>query len=230
MDDEDRETVTDDADLFACEDPRWREILATAQAMRVPTGTVLMKSGESCPGFMLLSAGSVRVFQYADDGRELTLYRLGPGDICVMSLHALVARRPFEAIATAESEVEARVLSPGQFATALAECAAFREHVLLHMTNRYCDMLHLVQQSTFTHLDMRLACLLADRLREGAREIHATHQDLARELGTTREVISRILKGMERAGLLRLARGRIEILDGTRLRAWPAGEGRAPAT
>ena len=203
---------------FHSNDSNWQTIVATARNMSVPPDTVLMKSGEQCPGFMLITNGSVRVFQYAEDGREMTLYRLAPGDVCVMSLHALITNRPFEAIACTETELQALVLSPAQFATALEQCTVFRDHILLHMSNRYCDMLSLVQASAFQHLDMRLACLLATRAGGNGTAIHTTHQELARELGTTREVISRILKEMERAGTIRLARGRIDIVDGERLR------------
>lgn len=206
------------SELFELNDSRWREIVAAARNMHMPAGTVLMESGEQCPGFMLLTKGCVRVFQYAEDGRELTLYRLEPGDVCVMSLHALIAQSPFEAVASAESDIHALVLSPAQFAAALEQCAAFRNHVLLHMTNRYCDMLSLVQESAFKHLDLRLACLLVNRAEQGGHTLHTTHQELARELGTTREVISRLLKEMERAGCLQLARGRIDIGDIAALR------------
>jgi len=193
-------------------DDGWKEIITSAQHVKAPTNTVLLEQGQICSGFILLLKGGVRVFQYVADGRELTLYRLEPGDICVMSLNSLLKDVPFAAVAKTETNIEALVLSPTQFSDALNSSQFFCKHILSRMTTRYCDMLTLVQETAFKRLDMRLACLLG-RMFEKAQSdtLHITHQELAKEMGTTREVISRALKEMEHQECIHLARGQIQI-------------------
>jgi len=205
--------------LAADDDPDWVSLLAAAHRVRVPANAVLLKPGEACGGFLLLLNGSVRVFQAAPDGRELTLYRITPGDICVMSLNSLIHRRPFAAEARAETDVEALMLAPAQLQRALQSSAAFREHVLARLSDRFCDMLSVVEDTAFKRLDVRLACLLGSLFeRAGTGTIEITHQDIARELGTTREVVSRMLKEFERQECVRLGRGKIHIASGDGLR------------
>jgi len=206
-------------ELAADSAPAWLALLDAAQRIRVPAGAVLLKPGEACGGFLLLLSGSVRVFQSAADGRELTLYRITPGDICVMSLNSLMHQRPFAAEARAESEVEALMLSPAQLQQALQSSTAFRDHVLARLSDRFCDMLTVVEDTAFKRLDVRLACLLGSLFeRAGGESINVTHQELARELGTTREVVSRMLKEFERQECIVLARGRIHVASPDGLR------------
>lgn len=206
-------------ELAADSSPAWLTLVEAAQRVRVPAGAVLLKPGEACGGFLLLLEGSVRVFQSAADGRELTLYRITPGDICVMSLNSLMHQRPFAAEARAESEVEALMLSPIQLQEALQSSSAFRDHVLARLSDRFCEMLTVVEDTAFKRLDVRLACLLGTLFeRAGGAAINITHQELARELGTTREVVSRMLKEFERQECIVLARGRIEVASPDGLR------------
>lgn len=198
--------------------PDWDQIMRRAQDVRLPAGSRLLTQGMPCESFVLLLEGSVRVYQLAEDGREVTLYRINPGDICVMSLASLMQNRPFKAFAQADSDIEALVLGITDFKRALAVSDAFREWVLRSTTESFCDMLDTFHGAVFDRLEMRLACLLG-RLFERAEQdtLQITHQQLAQELGTTREVISRGLKRFERQGCIELSRGQIRIAPGQRL-------------
>lgn len=199
-------------ELAKISEPEWLDILQAADYMQVPAGSVLLDQDDVCSGYVMLLSGNVRVFQYAPDGRELTLYRLSPGDTCVMSLNSILHSRQFGAVAKTESDVSALVLTPVQFFQALTASEKFRLHIMTGMSDRYCDMLTVVEDTAFKRLDIRLACCLG-RLFEKAQSdsLSITHQELARELGTTREVVSRALKEMERQQCIRLSRGSIHI-------------------
>lgn len=197
-------------ELAKITDSQWLDIIQDANFIQVPPDMVLLDQDKICSGFVMLLSGDVRVFQYAADGREITLYRLAPGDTCVMSLNSILHSKKFGAIAKTECDVSALVLSPQQFFTALNISEKFRLHIMASMSDRYCDMLTVVEETAFKRFDMRLACCLG-RLFEKSQShtLNITHQELARELGTTREVVSRALKEMERQQCISLSRGSI---------------------
>jgi CRP/FNR family transcriptional regulator len=189
-----------------------RRIMDMVQYVPIPAETVLLSEADPCTRFLFLFEGTVRIYQHAQDGRELTLYRLHPGDVCVMSLNSLLYHRPFNAVAKAETDLQAAALSESDFHYAMANIGGFREHVLKKTSDRFCDVLTLMQDTAFKRLDMRLACLLGSLFeRAGSDTLKITHQELARELGTTREVVSRTLKEFERQKCITLSRGQIRV-------------------
>jgi len=199
-------------ELVTITEPRWLGIIQSATYFQAPKDTVVLDQDKVCSGFIMLLSGSVRVFQYGSDGREVTLYRLAPGDSCVMSLNSILHGKQFGAIAITETDLSAIVLSPQQFFSALDASEKFRLSIMSDMSDRYCDMLTVVEETVFKRFDIRLACCLG-RLFERSRSttLNITHQELAKELGTTREVVSRALKEMERQQCITLSRGSIHI-------------------
>ncbi|RMG58955.1 MAG: Crp/Fnr family transcriptional regulator [Gammaproteobacteria bacterium] len=198
--------------------PEWHQLLEQATVLELPAGNMLVRQGTCCSNFMLLLEGTVRVFQISDDGREQTLYRINPGDICLMSLSSLINDKPFKANAITDSPVRALVLSTTAFHEAMAISESFRNLVMRSLVNTVCEMMHGFYDTAFEPLDMRLACLLGRMFeRAGTSTITITHQQLAQELGTSREVVSRILKRLERENCLRLSRGRITVNDPDKL-------------
>ena len=171
-----------------------------------------MQANEQCRNFILLLEGTIRIYQMAEDGREVTLYRIQPGDICLISLNSLLNNEPFNAGARCETEVRALVLRQGDFHRAMEISDNFRNLVLKSLTASISSLTGNFYDLAFQRLDMRLACLLG-RLFERANSdtIQVTHQALAQELGTTREVISRLLKQFKQQQCISLARGRISI-------------------
>lgn len=205
--------------LFNCipEAAQWEprqvdELLARSASINLPSDTVLMESSTVCNSFMILLEGSVRVYQNASDGREITLYRIKPGDICVMSLNSLLKGHAFNAVARTETPINAISLSKNRFLALITEHESFAVRVMGSLTSQFCKTLTLMEDLVFNRLESRLACLLGSMFEvNSGGAIKSTHQELANELGTTREVVSRILKNLEQQGCLKLSRGKISL-------------------
>lgn len=197
--------VQDEAGLMA---------LHAATLQKFPIGAPIMRLGEPCRGFVLLVRGTVRVYETGEGGREIALYRVHAGELCVLTLTNLTACSPYTAGATAEEAVEVVIIPIQPFNHALAHSEAFRTFVLSTMSRRLGELMGLVEQIAFRRLDLRLACLLGQLFgQRNTSNLRITHQELARELGTTREVASRLLKEFEHLGCIRLGRGEIELLS-----------------
>ncbi len=189
---------------------KWLEILNRAQFMTVSDGSLLAETGSHCANFMLLLDGVVRVYQIDEQGKELTMYRIMPGDVCLMSLNSLIHDRPFRANATAESQINMVMLSSQDFKLAMGVSEAFRMLILSSLVDTVCTMVQSFYDTAFEPLDMRLACLLGQLFeRNGTEMLEITHQELSQELGTSREVISRLLKKLEQKESIVLKRGKI---------------------
>lgn len=191
----------------------WEEVINASNVVTLPAGTKLLQPASSCTQFMLLLSGCVRVYQQTPNDREVTLYRTHGGDLCVLSINGLIQHAKFGAFAQSETEVTALTFSRETFMQAMACYEPFREFILINLTDRFNDVLALMEETVFESLDTRLICLLA-RLAKTSDDavLNITHQELARELGSTREVISRLLKGIEKQGCIELGRGIIRVL------------------
>lgn len=198
--------------LTDIDDPAWQDVLNNADIIHLPAEVLVMEPPTPCSHFMLILKGSVRVYQQTPQDREITLYRSYRGDLCVLSVNGLMHKRDFGAFAKTESEVIALTLTRDQFMQAMMLSVRFCEFVLTNMTDRIHDVLQLIEMTVFESLDTRLMCLLNRLSRKtGSDTLHLTHQELARELGTSREVISRILKAFERQECLVQERGVIHL-------------------
>ncbi len=191
-----------------------RSILACARQSRIPAGTRLFRETERCRHFMWLLEGTVRVFKHSAGGREITLYRVAPGDLCVLSLQCLLCDEGFPAEAVAESELVGVTLTRPDFDRAIDDSPGFRRYLLRVLSRRMSEVVQLVSEVTFQRLDLRLACLLGQLFeRAGGEPLRTTHARLARELGTTREMVSRILKEFEHQQCIELRRGEICLVS-----------------
>lgn len=200
-------------------DSAWVSALAQMSPVEVSAGGVLLRAGDACREFPLLLRGTVRVFVRTETGREIVLYRLRPGELCILSLGSLLGHEPYPAEAVAETDLKAVTLPAERFQRVFEESSAFRGFVIDHLVRRLHETIMLVQEVAFERLDVRLACHLCQRFQEErVTALDITHQELAVELGTTREVTSRMLKELERRGCIRLRRGRIELVNETALR------------
>lgn len=182
------------------------------EPVSAPGGTVLFQPGQACERLVLLTKGSVRVRMVSETGREIELYRVRPGDMCVMSVACLMGERPYQAEGIADGEIEGIAISRGLFRELLAQSEAFRETVIAVQTRRIFDLVSLVDELAFHRTEARLAARLLQR---AGRDdvVPETHQELALDIGTAREVVSRRLKRFEVQGLVALERGRVRILD-----------------
>lgn len=189
-----------------------RVLDGAARLSTIPPGTVLFQDGAECSSYVLVVEGSVRVQKVAENGREIVLYRVERGQSCVLTTNCLIAHEDYSAEGVAETEVRALVLPAATFRTLLARSDAFRDFVFSSYATRIADLLMLIEEVAFGRIDMRLSAWLRQHA-DTAGEIRATHQDIAVELGTAREVVSRQLKDFERRGWLDLHRGRIQLRD-----------------
>ena len=195
------------------------ELAARAQPLRVPAGTRLFDAGQPCPGFPLVDEGSVSVSLLAPDGRRLELYRVEPGEVCVVSATCLFAHRVATASGEARCETALRLISPADFEAVCERDPVLRRYVMGLMAERLADLMAVVEAVAFQRLDQRLAALLCAR----GPLLHTTHQQLADELGTVREIVSRLLRRFERDGWVALGRERIELTQAAELQRLCAG-------
>jgi len=193
-------------------------LAAAIQPMTVPAGTVFFDEHQPCQGFPFLLAGSIRVVKLAANGRELPLYKVLPGGSCIITSSCLLGHADYNARGVTES-ITTLVLLPRALFDELLREASFRDFVFDLFAERIAELMQLVEEVAFRKLDQRLANLLLGK----GRQLHTTHQHLADELGSVREMVSRLLKGFAEQGLVRLSREQVEVLDPAGLRQVAAG-------
>ena len=187
----------------------------------LPPGAFLFRDGDRCEQFVLVGGGSVRVFKTGETGREITLYHVQAGEICLMNTLCVFLGTPTRATALVEAPLEALAFPRPVFLEWLTTNDVIRSFIFETMAHRLFDVMTLVEEIAFGKMDLRLAHLLC-RLFENnglpLRTISTTHEELAGELGTAREVVSRLLKELEHQRVLETARGRILLRDEDALR------------
>ena len=191
-------------------------MLAPGATLHIPAGAPLFAESQPCRGFPLILAGCIKVVKTAPSGRELLLYRVEPGESCIITSSCLLGRTPYTARGVTESDVTMAILPSAQFDALLKDSRSFRDFVFHLFSERIAELMQLVEEVAFQRLDQRLARLLLAR----GDEIHTTHQALAEELGSVREIVSRLLKGLASQEMLALGRERITITDRRRLEAF----------
>lgn len=184
----------------------------------VPAGTLVAERGSSCPGLALLLFGELRVAMCSDDGREVTIYRIGKGKICPLSAACILGGYSGNTVTvTAETDCKVIWVQRAYFLQPLGESEPFYRFVMGDISMRLFEATEIMDSIAFIPVRKRLANLLYIKSHGGNSPVYATHENLARELGTAREVISRELKGFERTGVLKLSRGKLEITDSEEL-------------
>ena len=186
-----------------------------SQTINVPTGEIAFRKGDACKNFILVLEGCVRVQLSSEGGREVTLYRVKPGDTCALTTSCLVGKEDYPAEAVIEEDVTALMIPDSEFRQALLDSEVFRLFVFRGFSGRLCAIVSRMESVTLKTIDERLVT----QLLKGESDLlsNVTHQVLATEIGTAREVVSRKLRTFESNGLIRLSRGRIEILDRKKL-------------
>ncbi|WP_019645461.1 Crp/Fnr family transcriptional regulator [Novispirillum itersonii] len=190
--------------------------------VHIPAGTRLFSEGDPCQAFLLVQSGCIRVQKVAENGREIVLYRVESGQTCILTTLCLMAGQPYGGEGLAEQDIDGALLPATAFSHLLAQSSVFRSFAFAAYATRLSDLLMLIEDVAFGRIDTRLAALLINRHDAGGTVI-ATHQDLAAELGSAREVISRQLKDFERRGWISLHRGRLIVLDTKALSGLAAG-------
>ena len=186
---------------------------AELRIVEVVSGTVLFDEHATCGGFPFVISGALRVVKASASGRELPLYRVLPGESCIITSSCLLGHAAYNARGVAVAPTRLAVMPPPLFEALLA-FAPFRAFVFQLFAERMAELMQLVEEVAFRKLDQRLAGQLLGK----GRVVRATHRELAEELGSVREIVSRLLKGFAEQGLVRLGREEIEILDAAGLR------------
>lgn len=198
-------------------DPKTRDYLTTnSKVVKVPAKTTIFGPGKSPQNMLFLLDGTVRVQQSSDSGHEIVLYRIHAGESCVLTTACLLAYEDYSAEGISETEISAAAIPRKVFDELIATSDGFRNFVFAAFSKRITNLFLMIDEVAFQRLDVRLAHKLVE-LAAGADTIAATHQNLAAELGTAREVISRQLQEFQRRGWIEQSRGKIAILQRTGL-------------
>ena len=189
-------------------------LLRPESLLQLPENTELFAEHQPCRGFPLVLEGSIRVIKQSANGRELMLYRVKPGGSCIISSSCLLGKTQYNARGITETAIKLLVLPLPLFSTLITENTAFRDFVFHLFSERISNLMELVEEVAFTRLDQRLAKQLISR---SDNVLNITHQQLANELGSVREIVSRLLKGFAAQGLVDLSREQIQILNREKL-------------
>jgi CRP/FNR family transcriptional regulator len=214
------ETAAALASLFASLDDRalLDEMLRVGVSAELSPGDTVCHLGQQCSHLALVFTGSARVYQLAESGREITLYRVGPGECCILTASCIMSRQGFPAMAVCEQPLSALLLPATCVDEWMGRFVQWRRFVWTLMSNRLSSVLHLLEEVTFRRVDQRIMRHLLHLLEQQGATLALTHQAIADDVGTSREVVSRILKDLEQRQLLSLSRGsvRIDAPDGLR--------------
>jgi len=193
-----------------------REFQQAATFAHIPAGHDVFVEGDRVNGIALLLSGVVRVYKIGETGREITLYRFGTGQSCILSANAILSSSSFPAIATVEQDAEAIIVPSDVFRDWMKRYDTWRDFVFDLLSQRLATVMAIVDEVAFRRMDARLGSFLLNQARV-QNPIRVTHQQIAAELGSSREVISRLLEDFAARGLIRSSRGETEVLDAEEL-------------
>ncbi|MHB8748851.1 MAG: Crp/Fnr family transcriptional regulator [Aggregatilineales bacterium] len=196
-----------------------REFYQGAYYVRIPTGRDMFAEDDRVDAIAVLVSGVVRVYKVGETGREITLYRFGTGESCVLTANAILSNQSFSAIATVEQDAEAIMIPANIFRDWVHRYNPWLNFVLDLLSERLSSMMEIVDEVVFRRMDIRVATFLLEHS-WAQNPLNMTHQEIAAELGSSREVISRILENLTRQGLIRMGRGTIEITDSQSLQTF----------
>ncbi len=219
-----RDQILATFDFYRRARPDFQQRLREAgQIVRVKAGGYFVHEGDQAPGVGLIGTGALRVYKSSASGREITLYWVRAGELCLLNLLGTMTGVPSPAHARVEEDMTALLIPHETFRGWIGAETALRTHVLSVMTAGMVEVMALVEEIAFKKLDIRLAQYLCDRFfgsaGAGVTELQVTHEAIAAELGSVREPISRLLKDFENQGAIVLSRGRITLADARGLRA-----------
>jgi len=206
--------------------PFWTEISQSdrdficqnSYALTYPKGTNL-HNGNECSGVIFVRSGSLRLSMMSEEGKDITLYRLHKGDMCMLSASCVLQTITFDVLVDAEENSECYVISGSAFADVSARNPKIKIFALETAVSRFSDVMWVMQQILFMSMDKRLAIFLTDETaRTKSDTVTLTHEQIARYMGSAREVVSRMLKYFANEGIVDVSRGGVKILDKKRLR------------
>jgi len=198
-------------------DSRVCQLFDNANVISLAKDTTVFHQGDACNNYLIVLAGTVKVFTRAENGREILLYRLYTGDSCVLTTSCLFGQKSYPAEGKTETAVTAIAIPVTQFNDAVQQSSTFREMVFSAFSSHLSDLITLVEEVAFGKIDVRLAKHLLNQC-DSNNTLNSTHQNIATELGSAREVISRQLKDLESKGYIIINRGSINIINSTAIK------------
>lgn len=195
------------------------EFRRVAYFARIPPGHDIFHFGDRVDAIALLVSGGVRVYKIGDTGREITLYRINAGESCILTANSILNQQTFSAIATVEEQSEAIMIPADTFRQWVDQYDIWRKFVFELLSQRLSVVMEIVEEVAFGRMDVRVASLLLERS-QAQNPVVTTHHEIATELGSSREVISRILSNLANRELIQVKRGAIEVLDAQALQAY----------
>jgi len=202
-------------EFITCNESSVMSLMESASLVNIPSGQQVFASGSHCDNYLLLLKGVVKAQLLSENGREMLLYQVRPGDSCVLTTSCLLSGDDYPAEAYTEGEVSAFVISSHAFYRCVEKSAFFREFVFKNFAARLSNVIGRLGEVVFEGIEWRLA---KELLSADEEVIHVTHQEIAVKLGSAREVISRNLKQLEAKGWVKLSRGTVTILDRNKLK------------
>lgn len=199
-------------ELDNLDDPEWVRVALRANEVSLPANYEVFREGNSCKNYIFVIDGATRVYKGFESGREIVLYRLHTGETCSLTTSVLLAGGRYPANAITEAETHAVLIPSRDFHSVFNASQMFRDYVCRVFGGRIRDMIMLLEAVTMRNVNVRLARWLLDN-RTAANIVEASHRELAYELGTAREVISRHLREFEKQGWVNLSRKNIELLN-----------------
>lgn len=197
-----------------------RQLEAAAQRRQVKAGTVLHRGSGDCLGLLLIESGQLRVYLLSGEGREVTVYRLLPRDICLFSASCMLRSIQFDLTIEAEKDTAFWMLPPDVYQGVMAQSAALSGYTNEIMAARFSEVMWLMEQILWQRFDKRLATfLLEESGLEGSEVLRMTHEKIANHLGTAREVVTRMLRYFQDEGMVELSRGTVTITSREKLEA-----------
>ena len=195
-------------------------LLQSAQLRSVPAGTLLHGDRQECEGLFLVRSGQLRSFILSDEGKEITIYRLFPRDLCLFSASCLLSSIQFEVMVEAEKDTEFWLIPPQVYQRLMTHSALVANFTNQLMASHFSEVMWLVEQVLWKSFDRRLAAfLLSESTLERSDTLKITHERIAAHLGSAREVVTRMLRYFQSEGMVTLRRGQIQLLDTERLQA-----------
>jgi CRP/FNR family transcriptional regulator len=190
-----------------------RQFFNTAKIIQLAADQPICQQGMQCSHLALVIEGTARVYKIGENGREITLYRIGPGESCILTASCIMSQKPFPAFAVSEQPIQALLISPAEVVRWANQEQAWRDYLFELISERLSDVISIVEEVAFRRVDRRLAAYLLQHTNNESNRMQATHQSIASDLGTSREVVSRILKDFEQQNLISITRGAITLED-----------------